>query len=293
MQNLSNHAGTSRVHAHHLARSSRLSRSIADDGTLSVIYGEGGGCSLDVYGNVAGVWIPLRGELQVQIAGLSRWVRQKEALATRHHGHTNAVGHGGGRWVALLGSDRAWGRLLGNSPKSELQLLPELHHADFDLRRKAVKLARATTALELESAVYVITDRLASLQAPLYAALARCPGRSYARRLQVFLRLQRVRNFMSACCDRDIDNDVLARMANYSPCHFLRTFNSVYQETPHAYLVSQRLQRARQLLNSSDLAITEVALASGFENRSAFSRLFRQRFGATAYETRRSSRAAA
>jgi AraC family transcriptional regulator len=270
-----------------------LSRSIADDESLTVVNGEGGGCTLDVSGDVSGVWIPLRGELQLQIADLNRWIRPKEALATQHHGHTKAIGHASGRWLALLGAERAWGRLLGNPPTSGPKLLPELYHPDRDLRREAVVLARATTAPELESAVYAIADRLASLQSPLYAAIARCPGRTYARRLQVFLRLQRVRNFMSACCDREIDNDALARMANYSPCHFLRTFNTVYQETTHAYLVDQRLQRARRLLNTSDLAVTEIALASGFENRSAFSRLFHRRFGVTACETRQRGTAAA
>jgi AraC family transcriptional regulator len=275
------------VRTHCLTRGKRLSQSIVDDENLTVVYGEGGGSTLDVSGDVSGVWIPLRGELQLQTGDLIRWVRQKEALATQHHGHTKAIGHAGGRWLALLGAEQIWWRLLGNSPRSELQLLPELYQADRDLRRKAVALARATAMPELESVVYAIADRLASLQSPLYAAIARCPGRTYARRLQVFLRLQRVRNFMGACCDREIDNDVLARMANYSPCHFLRTFNIVYQETPHAYLVNQRLQRARRLLNSSDLAVTEIALASGFESRSAFSRLFHQRFGTTASETRR------
>lgn len=276
----------------YLSRSSRLAHSIADDESVAVIYGEGGGCTLDVSGGTAGLWIPLRGKLQLQVADLSRWLCSKEALATQHHGVTKAVGHAGGCWLALLGTERTWGRLLGSSSTSELKLLPELYHADRDLRRKAVTLARATTAPELESAIYAIADRLTSMQSPLYAAIARCPGRTYARRLQVFLRLQRVRNFMSACCDREMDNDALARMANYSPCHFLRTFNTVYQETPHAYLVNQRLQRARRLLNTSDMAVTEIAVASGFESRSAFSRLFHRRFGVTACETRRRGMAA-
>src|SRR5262249_44446121 len=83
-------------------------------------------------------------------------------------------------------------------------------------------------------------------------------------------------------------NDRLARMASYSPWHFIRAFRAAYQQTPHAFLVDQRLQRARRLLRSSHLAVAEIALASGFENRCAFSRLFRQRFGVTAGAMRRS-----
>ncbi len=95
---------------------------------------------------------------------------------------------------------------------------------------------------------------------------------------------------MSARCEAVLDNEMLARMACYSSCHFLRIFKSVYLETPHSYLVSQRLRRAKRLLHQGNLAVTEVALASGFENRSAFSRSFKQYFGTTAKEARRQSR---
>ena len=110
---------------------------------------------------------------------------------------------------------------------------------------------------------------------------------TYAQPRQVFMRLQRVRNYLAANCHLDIDNDSLARMANYSPWHFIRAFRAAYEETPHAFLVRQRLERARRLLRASPLAIAEIALESGFENRSAFSRLFRQRFGTTAGALRR------
>ena len=79
----------------------------------------------------------------------------------------------------------------------------------------------------------------------------------------------------------------IAGMANYSPSHFIRAFGSVYEETPHAFLIRRRLERARRLLRISPLAINEIALESGFENASAFSRLFRQRFGITAGTARR------
>jgi AraC family transcriptional regulator len=272
----------------HLKRGTCLSRIVTDDGGFTAVYGEGGGCVLDVTGNAAGIWIPLHGGLRIQSAGLTRELRVGDGLVTEHEPRTKAIGHANARWVALLGGRRAWTRLLHESAAGESQLFPELHGADRDLRRIAVQLVRASAGLEMEAAVRALTDRLISLQSPLHAVIARCPGRTSTKRRQAFLRLHRVRNFISASCDREIDNGSLARMANYSACHFLRTFNLVYDETPHAYLVNQRLQRARRLLRFSDLAIAEVALASGFENRSAFSRLYRQRFGMTAVATKRS-----
>src|SRR5258706_163101 len=123
-----------------------------------------------------------------------------------------------------------------------------------------------------------LLDAVLVMQARLGAAIERCPGRTYAHRRQVFLRLQRVRNYLAANCHLDLDNEALARMASYSPWHFIRAFRAAYEETPHAYLVDQRLLRARRLLRTTPLAISEIATASGFDNRCAFSRLFRDGF---------------
>ena len=275
------------VQARSLKRSALLSLAVKDDACLQIVYGEGGGCILEVAGGAAGVWIPLRDSLEIQSAGSSQPIHAGEALVTEHLNHIKAVGHANGRWLAMLGGKRAWERVLAGTQATGMQLYPNLHGADRELRRAAIAVARVDSAFESEGAVRALADKIAGLQAPLRHAIARCPGRTLARRRQVFLRLQRVRNFICSYCDQELDNNVLAHMANYSPCHFLRVFNQVFLETPHACLVNERLHRARLLLHSSDLAITEVALASGFENRSAFSRLFHQRFGATANEMRR------
>ncbi len=280
------------IRSQHLRQGCALSLTIDDDACLAVVYGEGGGCTLDVSGETAGVWIPLRGAVQVHSGSLGRPVRAKEVLVTERDSRTRAIGNGNSRWLALLGGRRAWESLLAGTAAAEAQLLPEKYRAGRTLRRKAVSLARTGSGADSESILYAIADGIAGLQAPLHEAIARCPGRTYAKKRQAFLRLQRVRNFISACCDQEIDNGVLARMANYSPTHFIRTFNEVFLETPHAYLVKQRLQRAERLLYSSKLAVREVALASGFENRSAFSRLFRQHFGTTANEARQQIRVA-
>jgi AraC family transcriptional regulator len=276
-----------RVQARSLKRGATLSLAGWDDACLKAIYGEGGGCVLEVAAGAAGVWIPLRGSLQVHSTGLSRPVHSGEALITEHDHRVKAIGHANGRWLAMLGGRRVWERLLTDALAPDTQLFTEVHKADRELRRSAVAVVRAALPVELEAAIHAVVEKVVALQVPLQQAIARCPGRTTAKRRQAFLRLQRVRHFISICCDSGIDNAALASMANYSPCHFLRIFNLVYGETPHEYLVSQRLQRARHLLRSSDLAITEVASASGFENRSAFSRLFRQRFGTTARELKR------
>lgn len=249
---------------------------------LAVVHGGGRGCSLNVEVPVVGVWIPLRGRLQLGSSEMLAY--PGELRVTEAESNFRAVGRGGAVWVALLGTPQAWRHALGrlSGPTASSSLLPARHEADFELRRGAVAMARAEAKGGLEAATERVIDRMLSLQARFAPAIASCPGRTYAQRRQVFLRLQRVRNYLASNCHLDVDNDTLARMASYSPSHFIRAFGAAYGETPHAYLIRQRLEYARRLLRTSPLAISEVALASGFESRCTFSRLFRERYGTTA-----------
>ena len=261
---------------------------------LWLVAGGGRGCVLKVEGPVAGLWIPLRGRLQLGTAS-DVFVHPGEARVTEAEARIQAIGRGTAMWAALLGTPAAWRHALGGWPgvsPVEPLLLPATHVADRDLRRAVIALARTSSDLDREIAVGAVLDRVVSLQQEFAGSIERCPGRTYTQRRQVFLRLQRVRNYLGTNCHLDVDNEALARMASYSPWHFIRAFRAAYGETPHAYLVRQRLERARRLLRGSPLAISEIALASGFENRCAFSRLFRQRFGTTAGAVRRQDGAA-
>ena len=281
-------------HALHLRSGNAMTRAIADDGSLTAIYGEGGGCTFNACGGMQAILLPLCGSLHADNWSFANTVQAGEVLVTEYARRLKIVGHIRAQWLALLGGKQTWAWMLGGREMSIGQLLPASHVAGRDLRRHAIALARATQARSLECAVVAVTDDILALQKPLYEAVLRCPGRTKARRLDAYARLQRVRNFIDNRCDQDIDNNTLARMADYSSrSYFIRAFTKVFGQTPHAYLVEQRLRKAERLLNSGYLAVSEAGLASGFENRSAFSRLFRLRFGTTANETRRKAEIAA
>ena len=282
---------------HHLNHGANLdvalsSPSHRDGDELVAVLGGGRGCVLRVTGQAAAVWIPLRGRLQLEAANADSIALPGELRVTEPESRIHAIGRGNAIWMAVLGSASAWRRALRGVialPTPEPVLLPARHHADHALRHRAIALARADDRDRSDRAESLI-ESIVQLQGEFATAIARCPGRTFAQRRQVFLRLQRVRNYLAANCHLDIDNEALARMASYSPWHFIRAFRAAYQETPHAYLVRLRLERARRLLCTSPLAIAEIALASGFENRCAFSRLFRERFGVTAGAVRRGDR---
>jgi AraC family transcriptional regulator len=261
---------------------------------LHVVVGGGRGCLLDAEGPVAGVWIPLRGKLQLA-AGSGDLIAVGEVSTTEPETNIRVIGRGNALWLALLGTRSAWHRALENLseiPIPDPLLLPARHNADIALRRRAVAVARGAAAGRSEMVVAGLVEDVFSLQSGFSAAIERCPGRTYVQRRQVFLRLQRVRNYVISNCHRDLDNDELARIANYSPWQFIRAFRSAYEQTPHAFVIEQRLRRAQRLLISSSLSIAEIAAASGFEDRCAFSRLFSERFGVTARAFRRETNVA-
>jgi AraC family transcriptional regulator len=280
---------------HHLAHGSNLDLSLksptrTDGGGLIAVIGGGRGCVLRVAGPAAAAWFPLRGRLQLDASNADSVAVAGELRITEPEPRIHAVGRGNAIWLALVGSPSAWRHALSgvvelSSP--EPVLVPARHRADHALRRDVLAFLRAHDDRRRNDRAEALIESIAGLQNAFAPAILRCPGRTFAQRRQVFVRLQRVRNYLASNCHLDIDNDALARMASYSPWHFIRAFRAAYEETPHAYLVRQRLERARRLLCASPLAIAEIALASGFENRCAFSRLFRERFGVTAGAVRR------
>jgi transcriptional regulator GlxA family with amidase domain len=76
-----------------------------------------------------------------------------------------------------------------------------------------------------------------------------------------------------------LDQKELAEIFGRSPRHLERVFKSVLQETPKSYYLGLRLEEARNLLSETTLSILEVAIATGFNSRSSFSKSYRSRFG--------------
>jgi AraC family transcriptional regulator, exoenzyme S synthesis regulatory protein ExsA len=69
-----------------------------------------------------------------------------------------------------------------------------------------------------------------------------------------------------------------ARIAGRSIADFRRAFEEYYHTSPGRWLTQKRLEYARYLLDTSNKNISEVADASGFENLTHFSRIFKQRY---------------
>jgi transcriptional regulator GlxA family with amidase domain len=87
-----------------------------------------------------------------------------------------------------------------------------------------------------------------------------------------------------------LDLGALARAAHVSPRHFSRSFRQTFGETPHQYLLTRRIERARYLLRTTDMQVGEVCLAVGFNSVGSFTTTFRRHVGVSPTEYRREAR---
>ena len=73
----------------------------------------------------------------------------------------------------------------------------------------------------------------------------------------------------------------LARLARLSPYHFIRAFRASTGLTPHQFVRNRRIERAKVLLVSTPMPVTEICDAVGFRSLGSFSSLFRRMTGET------------
>ena len=78
----------------------------------------------------------------------------------------------------------------------------------------------------------------------------------------------------------------MAKTANCHPTHVIRCFNKKYQTTPIKALINIRLQKAKELLRTTNLSCEDIAYRVGFSSASYFSKLFKERNMITPQEYR-------
>lgn len=219
-------------------------------------------------------WLVLRGRARIRaqegdfLLGVRDWI---------------VLGPGSSPQVLADADSLLVGAFLG--PDDNLGLLPGRGRLEPGERALAWRLWQAPAAPGSGIDARVLAF-LAALQAELSAGAARCPGHSQRRKRQVLLRMQRARLCLEGQADRGLLIADLAKRVNFSPWYFSKVFHAVYGVAPQQYAARMRLERASRLLATTDLAVTEVSAACGFDNPCSFARAFRARYGMSASEHR-------
>jgi AraC family carnitine catabolism transcriptional activator len=152
-----------------------------------------------------------------------------------------------------------------------------------------------------------VLDLIARKHGPELAAqvseqfvLSRIRQRSDHQRMQIAARygihnrkLIQVIGLMEQNMEEPLAPDALAEEIGVTRRQLERLFSSALKDTPTHFYLGLRLVRARELLQQTDMSITTVCVACGFESPSHFSRTYRVRFGASPRQDRHSPRATA
>jgi AraC-like DNA-binding protein len=103
--------------------------------------------------------------------------------------------------------------------------------------------------------------------------------RAEAQRLRDITAIRRVRDRIDREYARPLNLEELAKGAHMSAGHLSREFRRVYGESPYAYLMTRRIERAMTLLRRGDLSVTDVCFEVGFSSLGTFSTRFSELVG--------------
>ena len=91
--------------------------------------------------------------------------------------------------------------------------------------------------------------------------------------------LLRARDLADARYFEPLDVDDLASAAGISRAHFSREFRRAFGESPHAYLLTRRLERAAALLRTTDRSVADICLSVGLQSVGSFTTSFTRTYG--------------
>ena len=195
------------------------------------------------------------------------------------------VGSGHQERLLLLISDAALGAAReGISDSGEL---------DHWCKMRDVRLAALVKAVNAERIAGFPSGRLFldSVEQAIAAALVDAfAGRSRSVRPPRGglgpARLRTVRELVQGKMENDLTLIEMSRAVDLSPAHFSRMFYKSTGETPHQFVLRNRIERAKEMLRVAEARVLDVAVACGFKTQQHFARVFRRICGASPMEYR-------
>jgi AraC-like DNA-binding protein len=91
--------------------------------------------------------------------------------------------------------------------------------------------------------------------------------------------LLRAKDLADAWYFEPLGVDQLARAAGLSRAHFSREFRRAFGESPHAYLLTRRLERAAALLRTTDRSVADICMSVGLQSVGSFTTSFTRTYG--------------
>lgn len=171
---------------------------------------------------------------------------------------------------------------------AEAELKPRLFFFDRDLWETALKLKAQVEQPAAGNRLYA--EALGNVMAHELMRLdnGAVPAKQNVRGGLAGWQQKKLAEYIEEHLAEDISLPALAEIAGLSPFHFARAFKQSFGVPPHRYLVSRRIEKAKNLLATPALPVTQIGLDLGFGEASSFTTAFRKHAGLTPTEYRRS-----
>ncbi|MEO0534857.1 MAG: helix-turn-helix domain-containing protein [Cyanobacteria bacterium P01_A01_bin.123] len=172
----------------------------------------------------------------------------------------------------------------------EVELIPQFSIADPVIQQLALALKTEIQTGCLSGRLYgeSLGTALAARLVQNYAVSKPPPSLERKANGLPQSQLARVIDYMRANLAQDLSILDLATLTSMSESHFSRCFKQSMGIAPYRYLMQQRVERAKQLLEQQSIPISTIALDCGFANQTHLTKVFRQMTGVTpkAYQKR-------
>ena len=187
-----------------------------------------------------------------------------------------------GEWVGLmnvphmqLGISDAALMAASNEPNGEVQLRPRRKFADS-------RLGALVAAVHAEMVAGFPSGRLFmdSVEQAMAVSLVKDHAVRH-RPVEMYrgglgsARLRRIKELVHVKMEDDLSLDEMAQSVGLSTAHFGRMFRKSTGETPHQFVLRQKIERAKAMLRAPDARILDVAVACGFKTQQHFAQVFR------------------
>ena len=180
-----------------------------------------------------------------------------------------------------------------NADLQSFEIIPRLAEVDPLLEQLALSILDVLRQNEARSGLFV--DSLAyTMSVQLlrkHAGSSRSTSSPHIPVMtQKLSRMKRLEEFIDANLGENLGLARLAGEVGLNPYHFLSSFGRSFGMSPHQYVVRKRVERAQQLLRTTDLAIVELSLRCGFSSQSHLTSTFKRFVGMPPHAYRKLSR---
>jgi len=133
--------------------------------------------------------------------------------------------------------------------------------------------------LKIEEILTLILEKILVSHSQTIKQAERLHHIKYANKVEIYKRLLIGRDYIYSNTNRSISLQEIAEVSMMSKFHFLRAFRTAFGKTPYQMLITTRIDKAKELLQTTDFSITDICYLIGFESVPSFSLLFKKLIG--------------